>query len=141
MPAIAACVPVSDHLVPWRQQFVANPFLAAQLIPKLALNVSPTREQAQDCAHWVSPMRLRIVIVDDEPLARERLRRLLESEPETEIVGECATGIEAVQAILQKSPDLVFLDVQMPELDGLGVLRSLHGRRSPAVIFVTAHDQ
>jgi len=86
-------------------------------------------------------MRLRIVIVDDEPLARERLRQLLESEPETEIVAECATGTEAVQVILEKSPDLVFLDVQMPELDGLGVLRSLQGRRSPAVIFVTAHHQ
>src|SRR5258706_1309958 len=84
--------------------------------------------------------KLRTLIVDDEPLARERIRTLLESEPDVELVGECDNGIAAVEAIIGKEPDLVFLDVQMPELGGFGVLEQLQGGRIPAVIFVTAHD-
>jgi two-component system LytT family response regulator len=79
--------------------------------------------------------------VDDEPLARERVRKLLEQEPEIELIGECSDGASAVQAIRKESPDLVFLDVQMPELDGFGVLEQVGGDKMPAVIFVTAHDQ
>ncbi|MBI4325305.1 MAG: response regulator transcription factor [Chloroflexi bacterium] len=86
-------------------------------------------------------MKIRTLIVDDEPLARERLRKLLEAEPEIEIVGECADGREAVDRIEAQSPELVFLDVQMPELDGFGVLEALGSERMPAVIFVTAHDK
>jgi two-component system, LytTR family, response regulator len=86
-------------------------------------------------------MKTRVLIVDDEPLARERIRTLLRDEPEIEIAGECANGEEAVAAIKRDSPDLVFLDVQMPGVDGFGVLRALGKEKLPLVIFVTAFDQ
>jgi len=86
-------------------------------------------------------MRLRVLIVDDEPLARERVRSLLEDEPELEVIGECADGTEAVAAIKKQSPDLLFLDVQMPGTGGFEVLRALDPERLPLVIFVTAYDQ
>lgn len=85
-------------------------------------------------------MKIRTLIVDDEPLARERIRKLLQDEPEVEVIGECDNGASAVEMITDKQPDLVFLDVQMPELDGFGVLEQIKGGRMPAVIFVTAHD-
>jgi two-component system LytT family response regulator len=81
------------------------------------------------------------MIVDDEALARDRLRQLLEAEAGIDIVGECADGREAVAAIQAASPDLVFLDVQMPELDGFGVLEAIAGNAMPVIVFVTAHDQ
>ena len=77
-------------------------------------------------------MTLRALIVDDEELARERLRTLLASDPEVEIVGECANGIEAVRRIEAATPDLLFLDVQMPELDGFGVLERIGAGKIPA---------
>ena len=83
---------------------------------------------------------LRILIVDDEPLGRERIRMLLDDEPGVLLVGECRDGHEAVDAIRAQQPDLVFLDVQMPELDGFGVIRAIGVERMPAVIFVTAYD-
>ncbi len=86
-------------------------------------------------------MKIQALIVDDEPLARERLRKLLQDEADIEIIGECANGREAVATIKNQAPDLVFLDVQMPELDGFGVLEEIRGERMPAVIFVTAHDK
>ena len=86
-------------------------------------------------------MKLRTLIVDDEALARQRLRQLLEAEPGIEIIGECADGREAVAAIRAGSPDLVFLDVQMPELDGFGVLEALSGQPLPLIVFVTAYDK
>jgi two-component system LytT family response regulator len=86
-------------------------------------------------------MKTQVLIVDDEPLARERLRQLVEAEPGLELAGECANGREAVAAVRNARPDLLFLDVQMPELDGFGVLEELGGERLPAVIFVTAHDR
>src|SRR5947209_12544081 len=86
-------------------------------------------------------MKTRVLIVDDEPLARERLRQLLEAEPDIEIAGECADGRSAVEAINHERPDLVFLDVQMPELDGFGVLEAIGREHTPVVIFVTAHDR
>src|SRR5581483_8590582 len=86
-------------------------------------------------------MKIRTLIVDDEQLARERLRQLLQSEPEIQIVGECADGTQAVAAIHQESPEIIFLDVQMPELDGFGVLQALDLEPPPVVIFVTAHDK
>ncbi len=86
-------------------------------------------------------MKVRTLIVDDEPLGRDRLRQLLRDEPEIELVGECADGREAVAAIQKTPPDLVFLDVQMPELDGFGVLAELRGETMPVIVFVTAHDK
>jgi two-component system LytT family response regulator len=83
---------------------------------------------------------LRTLIVDDEPMARRRIRRLLAAEADVEIVGECGDGRSAIDAIHAERPDLVFLDVQMPEADGFAVLRAIAGP-PPAVIFVTAFDQ
>ncbi len=85
--------------------------------------------------------KIRTLIVDDEPLARERIRTLLQSEPDIEVVGECANGEEAVTALKQQGPDLLFLDVQMPGMDGFEVLHSVEPERLPLVIFVTAYDQ
>jgi len=84
---------------------------------------------------------IRTLIVDDESLARERIREMLESDPEIEIVGDCANGKEAIQAISKLKPDLIFLDVEMPGIDGFQVLQSLESAEMPAVIFVTAYDQ
>jgi two-component system LytT family response regulator len=86
-------------------------------------------------------MKIRTLIVDDESLARERLRQLLQSEPEIELVGECADGQEAVVVIQKQSPDLIFLDIQMPELDGFGVLQAVTVEPPPVIVFVTAHDK
>lgn len=86
-------------------------------------------------------MRLRTLIVDDEPLAREWLRNLLLKETDVEIVGEAGDGFRAVLAIQEMKPDVVFLDVQMPGLDGFGVLETLGPREVPALVFVTAYDQ
>jgi two-component system, LytTR family, response regulator len=86
-------------------------------------------------------VKIRTLIVDDEPLARQRLRKLLEADPDIAILGECGDGREAVAELDRLQPDLVFLDVQMPVLDGFGVLRNLSGTALPAVIFVTAHDR
>jgi two-component system LytT family response regulator len=83
---------------------------------------------------------LRVVIVDDEAPARRGLRRLLASESDMIVVAECAAGDEAVATIENERPDLVFLDVQMPVLDGFGVLRALPQERWPMIIFVTAFD-
>jgi two-component system, LytTR family, response regulator len=82
--------------------------------------------------------KIRVVIVDDEELARQILREFLSSHPEIELVAECANGFEAVKAVAEQKPDLVFLDIQMPKLDGFEVLE-LIGNET-AVIFVTAHD-
>jgi two-component system LytT family response regulator len=86
-------------------------------------------------------MKVRTLIVDDESLARDRLRQLLRNEPEIEIVGECADGREAVAAIQKARPELVFLDVQMPELDGFGVVEAIGAESAPVIVFVTAHDK
>ena len=86
-------------------------------------------------------MSIRCLIVDDEPLSRERVASLLRTLPDAEIVGTCENGADAVEAIGELAPDLVFLDVQMPELDGFGVLASVARDRMPEVIFVTAHDK
>lgn len=86
-------------------------------------------------------MKIRTLIVDDELLARERVRGLLANEPEIELVGECSNGREAVALIQEQRPDLVFLDVQMPELDGFGVLQEIGAGPLPAIVFVTAHDE
>jgi two-component system, LytTR family, response regulator len=85
--------------------------------------------------------RIRTLIVDDEPIARARVLALLHAEADIEVVRECSNGTEAVSAITETSPDLIFLDVQMPEMDGFEVARTLGPERMPAVVFVTAFDQ
>ncbi|HUR45309.1 MAG TPA: LytTR family DNA-binding domain-containing protein [Candidatus Saccharimonadales bacterium] len=86
-------------------------------------------------------MKLRVLIADDEALARDRLRTFLEMEPDVEIVAECHNGAEAVACIRKAAPDLVFLDIRMPEMDAFAVLGSLEGCQLPAIIFVTAHAE
>jgi two-component system, LytTR family, response regulator len=85
------------------------------------------------------PAKLRVILVDDEPLARRLLAEYLATDPQIEIVAECANGFEAVEAVAETNPDLLFLDIQMPRLDGFEVLELLGGE--PAVIFVTAYDE
>jgi two-component system LytT family response regulator len=85
--------------------------------------------------------KLRTLIVDDEPLARERLRALLAAEPSVEIVGECGSGTEAIATIRETALDLVFLDMQMPGCDGMQVLAELPAEKRPAIIFATAHER
>jgi len=86
---------------------------------------------------------IRTLIVDDEPLARQGLRVLLEEEPDVEIAAECADGLEALDALRELRPDLVFLDVQMPEMGGFEVLEAWDGfgESAPVVVFVTAYDE
>ncbi len=83
--------------------------------------------------------RLSVIIVDDEELARNLLREYLSGHPDVEIVAECSNGFEAVKAVGEKQPDLLFLDIQMPKLDGFEVLELID--RKPAVVFVTAYDK
>ena len=87
-----------------------------------------------------TPAPIRALIVDDEPLARERVRTFLLKEPDIEIAAECADGAEAVSAIERLKPQLVFLDVQMPRLNGFEVLEAVDPQEMPVVIFTTAHD-
>ena len=87
------------------------------------------------------PRKIRAIIVDDEPLARSNLSVLLGQDPEIHVVRECGSGMEAVAEIRNIKPDLVFLDVQMPECDGFDVLELLGRDLPPAVVFVTAYDQ
>ena len=84
--------------------------------------------------------RLRTLVVDDEPIARARVVSLLESERDVDVVGECSNGREVLSAIERTSPDVLFLDIQMPEGDGLDLARVLQAQGAPAVVFVTAFD-
>ena len=86
-------------------------------------------------------MRLRVLVVDDEPLARTGLAALVRKDRELECVGECGDGQAAIEAIESLKPDLVLLDVQMPEIDGFGVIRAIRPERMPPVIFVTAYEE
>lgn len=86
-------------------------------------------------------MKIRVAIIDDELLARKRMRKLLSSEPEVEVIGECENGPAAIEFVQAEHPDLIFLDVQMPEVSGFDVLRALPREQLPIVVFVTAHDQ
>jgi two-component system LytT family response regulator len=85
--------------------------------------------------------KIHTLVVDDEPLARERLTSLLSAEADIEVVGQCRDGEEAVTAIVDHTPDLVFLDVQMPAMNGFDVIDAVGPERMPLVIFVTAYDQ
>jgi two-component system, LytTR family, response regulator len=84
---------------------------------------------------------LRVLIADDEPLARQRMRTLAVREPEVEVVGECATGRAAAEALRARAADVAFLDVEMPDGDGFDVIREVGPARMPAVVFVTAYDR
>ncbi|HWA25213.1 MAG TPA: LytTR family DNA-binding domain-containing protein [Lacunisphaera sp.] len=86
-------------------------------------------------------MKIRTLIVDDEPLARDRLRGFLKAEPAVEVIGECGNGTEAVALIKAAAPDLVFLDMQMPGCDGLQVIAQLPEDKRPAIIFATAYER
>jgi two-component system LytT family response regulator len=85
--------------------------------------------------------KIKTIIVDDEPHARRLIRTLLEGEADFEIAAECGDGAQAIEAIEKLEPDLVFLDVQMPEIDGFAVIDALDDERLPVVVFVTAYDQ
>jgi two-component system LytT family response regulator len=85
--------------------------------------------------------RIRAIIADDEPLARRGIRQLLAPHADVAVVAEARNGHETVRALRELKPDLLFLDVQMPELDGFGVLREIGAKDMPAVIFVTAYDE
>ena len=85
------------------------------------------------------PEPIRALIVDDDFLARKRVRNLLAADPEVRIMGECASGREAIASIEEERPDLLFLDVQMPDVDGFGVVEAIGADRMPAVIFVSGH--
>ncbi len=85
--------------------------------------------------------KIRTMVVDDEPVARERIVGLLAQEKDIELVGECADGLQAINAIQHQHPDLVFLDVQMPVCDGFGVIERVGAERMPPVVFVTAYDE
>src|SRR5262245_49115331 len=85
--------------------------------------------------------KLRLLIADDEPLIRRGLRTALANQPAIEVIAECENGAQAIQEVLSKQPDLVLLDVQMPDCDGLEVVKQVGPERMPPVIFVTAYDE
>ena len=85
--------------------------------------------------------KIRTVVVDDEPLARKRLDKLLQEDEEIEVLKFCANGQEAINAIENENPDLLFLDIQMPEINGFEVLQNIEQDKVPLVIFVTAYDE
>jgi two-component system LytT family response regulator len=84
--------------------------------------------------------KIKTLVVDDEPIARARMISLLREEADIELVGECSSGTQAKSAIESTSPDLLFLDIQMPEMNGLDLARTIQSSGTPAVVFVTAYD-
>ena len=86
-------------------------------------------------------MTITTLIVDDEPLARDRIKRFLRDEEGIRLIGECKNGTEAIERINGENPELVFLDIQMPEKNGFDVIKALDAKRLPTIIFVTAYDQ
>lgn len=86
-------------------------------------------------------MTIRAVVADDEPMGRQRLVRLLQAEADVEVVAACESGDQVLDAIRSNAPDVAFLDIQMPGLDGFAVVAALQGEDVPAIVFVTAHDQ
>lgn len=86
-------------------------------------------------------MKIRVLIADDEPFARRFLRQLLAEDAEIEVCGECADGLEVIEQVREQNPDLLLLDVQMPEMDGFAALSALGDEVPPLVVFITAYDQ
>jgi len=91
--------------------------------------------------HLLKVSNIKALIVDDEPLARDRIREMLKDHPEVEVIAEARNGREAIDSVANHNPDLVFLDVQMPDLNGFDVLQNLNVEQLPVIIFVTAYDQ
>jgi two-component system LytT family response regulator len=89
----------------------------------------------------MTEQKITIMIVDDEELARLRIRELVQKDPELHVISECSNGTEAVNVLMQSKPDILFLDIQMPDLNGFAVLRKLNTNDMPMVIFVTAFDE
>ncbi|MFY0531400.1 response regulator [Nannocystis pusilla] len=129
-----------------------HPRAAREVLPRrppLLARVAPGRRSGRRHRPAVSPrvtsmpthMAIRALIVDDEPLARDLLREMLAAHPRVAVVGECRSGAEAVRAIDRLAPDVVFLDVQMPEMNGFEVVAAVGAARMPRVVFVTAHDR
>ena len=85
--------------------------------------------------------KIKALIADDEPLARKFIRRMLKEDRDVEIIGECGNGKDAVDLIKKQSPDIVFLDVQMPEMNGFAVLEAIGVERLPEIVFTTAYEQ
>jgi two-component system LytT family response regulator len=96
---------------------------------------------AQKLMRDADSTKIRALIVDDEPLARRRIKSLLAHDSSVAVIGECSDGFKAVSAISELTPDLVFLDVQMPAMDGFEVIKTIGAEQMPTVIFVTAYDQ
>ncbi|MCI0708181.1 MAG: LytTR family DNA-binding domain-containing protein [Ignavibacteriae bacterium] len=88
-----------------------------------------------------NPKNIRALVVDDELLARERIKELMSLDPALDLVGECEDGVTAIEEVKRLQPDLLFLDIQMPEVDGFGVLKALKPKHMPVVIFTTAYNQ
>ena len=108
----------------------------------MGINVLRERFSGQTKLEFMSSAnKIRTLIVDDQLLQREVMSRLLKNEPDFEIIGTAANGREAVDAINNLDPDLVFLDVQMPELDGFGVVQEMQPPHRPEIIFVTANEE
>ena len=91
--------------------------------------------------NMIEQNKITIMIVDDEDLARTRIRELVQKDSELEVLSECATGTEAVTALANSKPDILFLDIQMPDMNGFGVLKRINESSMPLVIFVTAYDE
>ncbi len=102
---------------------------------------SDATEMSKEARTMAESKRLRAIIVDDEQLGRQKILEMLKNDHSVEVIAECTNGRDAVEAIRSKLPDLLFLDIQMPGLDGFGVLEALDQHHLPAVIFVTAYDQ
>jgi two-component system LytT family response regulator len=121
-------------------QIEASPVAGAtQLTPPPPPPLSAAQNQlASDPAD--TRVRLRVLVADDDAVARDVLRRLLQKEPEVELVGFAASSRDAVELINRLGPDLLFLDVQMPEFDGFEVLNQIRCPRPPTVVFVTANE-
>src|SRR5262245_19444974 len=94
-----------------------------------------------DYERGIERLKARVLIVDDEPLARDRIREMLRGDEEVQLIREARNGREAIEAVNEHAPDLVFLDIQMPDMDGFDVLKRIDAERMPFVIFVTAFDQ
>nr|WP_255481502.1 LytTR family transcriptional regulator DNA-binding domain-containing protein [Rhodanobacter sp. ANJX3] len=93
------------------------------------------------CARGRFPVSITALVVDDEPIARHAIVRLLRDDPDIELLGECGDGASAVEAIRHRSPELVFLDIQMPAMSGMEVASTIGAERMPATVFVTAFEQ
>jgi two-component system LytT family response regulator len=106
-----------------------------------AVRAAPSLRRERIVSAELHRQRIRVLVVDDEPLARNNLTVLLRADPEIEILTECGSGEEALAEIRKSRPHLVFLDIQMPECDGFDVLEMLGQDLPPAIIFVTAYDQ